>query len=155
MRRAQRPWGSGNTTPTGEGALTPEVSPATPAPGADVPGGWPIIPREDLSRRSVVGEPTAHENWPNAPREDLSRRSVVGEPHPNENWPIVPKEDMSRRSVVGEPNANDNWPIVPREDLNRRSAVGEPSVNDNGGMPERVAERPAQGRRKGRKGKGS
>jgi hypothetical protein len=53
MRRAQRPWGSGNTTPTGDGDYTPEVSPAA---GADVPGGWPVIPREELSRRSRAGE---------------------------------------------------------------------------------------------------
>jgi hypothetical protein len=50
MRR--RPWGSGNTTPTGEGDVPHELSPGA---GADVPGGWPIIPREDTGRR-MVGE---------------------------------------------------------------------------------------------------
>jgi hypothetical protein len=52
MRRAQRPWGSGNTTPTGEGDLSHEIPPGA---GADVPGGWPIpvVPREDLGQRRV------------------------------------------------------------------------------------------------------
>jgi hypothetical protein len=49
MLRAQHSWGSGNTTPTGDG-ITPEISPGA---GADVPGGWPVVPREELSRRRV------------------------------------------------------------------------------------------------------
>ena len=53
MRHAQRPWGSGTTTPTGDGDFTPEVSPGA---GADVPGGWPVIPSEELSRHSRDGE---------------------------------------------------------------------------------------------------
>ena len=44
----KRPWGSGNTTPTGEADLSQELSPGA---SGDVPGGWPVIPREDLSRR--------------------------------------------------------------------------------------------------------
>lgn len=50
MRRTQRPWGSGNTTPTGEGDVSHEGA------GADVPGGWPVpvvVPREDLGQRRV------------------------------------------------------------------------------------------------------
>ncbi|KAI0002543.1 Metallo-dependent phosphatase-like protein [Russula compacta] len=46
MQRAQRPWGSGNSTPTGDG---PELSPA----GAEVPGGWPMFQREELGRHGV------------------------------------------------------------------------------------------------------
>jgi serine/threonine-protein phosphatase 2B catalytic subunit len=53
MRRAQRPWGSGDTTPTGEGDYAHDVSPVA---GADVPGGWPVVPREEPSRHSRVGE---------------------------------------------------------------------------------------------------
>jgi len=54
MRHAQRPWGgSGSITPTGDGDYTPQV---TPVASADVPGGWPVIPREELSRRSRAGE---------------------------------------------------------------------------------------------------
>jgi len=58
MRRTQRPWGSGSTTPTGDGDYTHEVSPVTgaPVPGADVPGGWPVVPREESSGHSRVGE---------------------------------------------------------------------------------------------------
>ncbi|KAI0281767.1 Metallo-dependent phosphatase-like protein [Russula aff. rugulosa BPL654] len=52
MQRTQRPWGSGNTTPTGEVDVSPMLSPG----GADVPGGWPVVPREDLRRRSRVGD---------------------------------------------------------------------------------------------------
>jgi hypothetical protein len=48
--RAQRPWGSGNTTPTGEGDVSHELSPGA---GADVPGGWPMVPGEDLRQRRV------------------------------------------------------------------------------------------------------
>lgn len=48
MRRAHRPWGSGNTTPTGEHDLSHELPPGA---GADVPGGWPVVPSEDLGRR--------------------------------------------------------------------------------------------------------
>ena len=52
----KRPWGSGNTTPTGEADLSGELSPGA---GGDVPGGWPVapsvvpsvVPREDLGRR--------------------------------------------------------------------------------------------------------
>lgn len=46
----KRPWGSGNTTPTGEADLSHELSPGA---GGDVPGGWPVpvVPREDLGRR--------------------------------------------------------------------------------------------------------
>ena len=55
MRR--RPWGSGNTTPTGEGDVPHELSPGA---GADVPGGWPIIPREDSGRRREGGEDGRH-----------------------------------------------------------------------------------------------
>jgi hypothetical protein len=53
MRRTQRPWGSGSTTPTGDGDFTPEVSPVA---GADVPGGWPVIPREESSGHGRVAE---------------------------------------------------------------------------------------------------
>lgn len=47
MQRAQRPWGSGNTTPTGD---APEFSPGA---GPDVPGGWPMFQREELGRHGV------------------------------------------------------------------------------------------------------
>jgi hypothetical protein len=50
MRRTQRPWGSGNTTPTGEGDISHDLSPGA---SADVPGGWPVVPREDLGQRRV------------------------------------------------------------------------------------------------------
>jgi len=54
MRHGQRPWGSGNTTPTGDGDVSRDLSPGA---GADVPGGWPVVPTEDLRRRGrVVGE---------------------------------------------------------------------------------------------------
>lgn len=53
MRRPPRPWGSGNSTPTGEGDVSHELSPGA---GADVPGGWPVVPTEDLRRRSRVGD---------------------------------------------------------------------------------------------------
>jgi hypothetical protein len=53
MRRTQRPWGSGNTTPTGESDASPTLSPGA---GAEVPGGWPVVPREDLRRRSRAGD---------------------------------------------------------------------------------------------------
>jgi hypothetical protein len=59
MRRAQRPRGSGDTTPTGDGDFTPEVSPVA---GADVPGGWPVIPREELNRPSRVEESRVEES---------------------------------------------------------------------------------------------
>jgi hypothetical protein len=52
MLRAQHSWGSGHTTPTGDG-ISPEISPGA---GADVPGGWPVVPvvpREELSRPGV------------------------------------------------------------------------------------------------------
>ncbi|SRR5229473_6824959 len=52
MRRTQRPWGSGNTTPTGED-VSHDLSPGA---SADVPGGWPVIPSEDLRRRSRISE---------------------------------------------------------------------------------------------------
>lgn len=52
MRHAQRPWGSGNTTPTGESDYSHDLSPAV----ADVPGGWPTVQTEDLRRRSRVGD---------------------------------------------------------------------------------------------------
>ncbi|KAI9451336.1 Metallo-dependent phosphatase [Russula earlei] len=50
MRHTQRPRGSGNSTPSGEGDVTPELPPAV---GADVPGGWPVVPREESSKRRV------------------------------------------------------------------------------------------------------
>lgn len=53
MRHTQRPLGSGNTTPTGEGNAPHGLSPGA---GADVPGGWPVVPSEDLRRRSRVGD---------------------------------------------------------------------------------------------------
>ncbi|KAF8504454.1 Metallo-dependent phosphatase [Russula emetica] len=53
MRRTQRPWGSGNTTPTGEGDVSHDLSQGAVA---DVPGGWPVVPTEDLRRRSRVGD---------------------------------------------------------------------------------------------------
>lgn len=53
MRHTQRPWGSGNTTPTGEGDVSHDLSPGA---GADVPGGWPVVQTEDLRRRSRVGD---------------------------------------------------------------------------------------------------
>jgi serine/threonine-protein phosphatase 2B catalytic subunit len=38
----QRAWGSGSSSPTGEGdATTPEVSPAAAGPSTGVPGAWP------------------------------------------------------------------------------------------------------------------
>jgi hypothetical protein len=52
MRRTQRSWGSGNTTPSGED-VSHDLS---PGPSAGVPGGWPVIPTEDLRRRSRVSE---------------------------------------------------------------------------------------------------
>ena len=49
MRHTQRPpWGSGSTTPTGEGDGAHELSPGA---RADVPGGWPVVPREDFGQR--------------------------------------------------------------------------------------------------------
>jgi len=53
MQRTQRPWGSGNTTPTGEGDVSHHLSQGA---AADVPGGWPVIPTEDLRRRSRAGD---------------------------------------------------------------------------------------------------
>jgi hypothetical protein len=53
MRRTQRPWGSGNTTPTGEGDFSHNLSQGAVA---DVPGGWPVVPTEDLRRRSRIGD---------------------------------------------------------------------------------------------------
>lgn len=54
MQRAHRPWGSGNTTPTGEGGVSHDL--LSPGAGADVPGGWPIAQTEDLRRRSRIGD---------------------------------------------------------------------------------------------------
>jgi len=51
MRRTQRPWGSGNNSPTGEGDASPILSQGGSAP---VPGGWPVVPREDLNRRRIA-----------------------------------------------------------------------------------------------------
>jgi hypothetical protein len=53
MQRTQRPWGSGNTTPTGEGDVSHDLSQGA---AADVPGGWPAVQTEDLRRRSRVSE---------------------------------------------------------------------------------------------------
>jgi len=53
MRRTQRPWGSGNSTPTGEGDLSHDLSQGAVA---DVPGGWPVVQTEDLRRRSRAGD---------------------------------------------------------------------------------------------------
>ena len=52
MRHTQRPWGSGNTTPTGEGNTSHDLSQAA----AGVPGSWPVIPTEDVHRRSRVSD---------------------------------------------------------------------------------------------------
>ncbi|KAH9965239.1 Metallo-dependent phosphatase [Russula dissimulans] len=71
MRRPQHSWGSGsgNTTPSGEGDVSAELPPGV---GADVPGGWPVIPREepgvhragegmnDRGHAERVGERIAH-----------------------------------------------------------------------------------------------
>jgi hypothetical protein len=53
MRRTQRPWGSGNTTPTGEGEISHDLSQGAVA---DAPGGWPVVQTEDARRRSRVGD---------------------------------------------------------------------------------------------------
>jgi hypothetical protein len=53
MRRTQRPWGSGNTTPTAEGDVSHDLSQGSVA---DVPGGWPAVQTEDLRRRSRAGD---------------------------------------------------------------------------------------------------
>jgi len=54
MRR-QHPRGSasGNTTPSGEGDFTHEVPLGV---GADVPGGWPVIPGEEPGGRWAEGK---------------------------------------------------------------------------------------------------
>ena len=53
MRHSQHPWGSGNSTPTGEGDVSRNVSQGAVA---DVPGGWPTVQTEDLRRRSRAGD---------------------------------------------------------------------------------------------------
>jgi hypothetical protein len=53
MRRAQRPRGSGNSTPTGEGDVSHDLSQGAVT---DVPGGWPVVQTEDVRRRSRVGD---------------------------------------------------------------------------------------------------
>jgi hypothetical protein len=58
----RRPWGSGTTTPTGEGDNTP----ISPGPGADVPGGWPVPVVPDVPIVPVV---------PVVPIEEPSRRT--------------------------------------------------------------------------------
>ena len=49
MRRTQRPWGSGNTTPTGDVDISHDLSQGAVT---DVPGGWPAVQTEDVRRRS-------------------------------------------------------------------------------------------------------
>ena len=50
MQRTQRPWGSGNTIPTGDGDVSHDLSQGAVV-GYNVPGGWPVVQTEDLPVR--------------------------------------------------------------------------------------------------------